>query len=127
MLLLQQKSKHDELQAQIDEQAALIESLQTDKAATESDAAAHKLLADRAQKENALLRRAVAIQQDKHRNFEAQLRDAAASKAQADEKIRVLEQMVVTLRYHLHAAQVPAGSGQMNDFMGMPPRPPDVY
>jgi chromosome segregation ATPase len=120
-----QQSKHDELQAQIDEQAALIESLRTDKAKMETDYAAVKVQADRSQKENALLRRAVTLQQDKHHQIESQLRDAKSSKAQADEKIRVLEQMVVTLRYHLQAAQVPAGSGQMNDFM--PPRPPDVY
>ena len=127
MLQQQQQSKHDELQAQIDEQAALIESLRTDTSKMEADVAAYKLQADRSQKENALLRRAVNIQQEKHHQVESQLRDCKTQKAQADEKVRVLEQMVMTLRYHLQAAQVPAGNGQMNDFMGMPPRPPDVY
>ncbi|KAK1743786.1 hypothetical protein QTG54_005383 [Skeletonema marinoi] len=69
--------------------------------------------------ENRILKRAVTIQQDRQHQVSAELEGIRTFKEQAEERIRRLEQMNLTLQYQLQAQN--AG----NDFMGF--RPPDVY
>ena len=73
--------------------------------------------------ENRILKRAVTIQQDRQHQLNEELEGARRFKEQAEERIRRLEQMNVTLQYQLQAQNSSAG----NDFMGFSPRPPDVY
>lgn len=73
--------------------------------------------------ENRILKRAVTIQQDRQHQLNEELEGARRFKEQAEERIRRLEQMNVTLQYQLQAQSSSAG----NDFMGFSPRPPDVY
>ena len=68
-----------------------------------------------------MLRKAVTIQQERQNQAESQLKAAQVYRKEADERVRKLEQMVLSLRYHLQAQQPNLG----NDFMA--PRPPDVY
>jgi hypothetical protein len=63
----------------------------------------------------------VAIQQDRQHQVNAELEGARRFKEQAEDRIRRLEQMNLTLQYQLQAQNSSAG----NDFMGF--RPPDVY
>ena len=63
----------------------------------------------------------MAIQQDRQHQVNADLEGARAFKDQAEDRIRRLEQMILTLQYQLQAQGNTAG----NDFMGF--RPPDVY
>jgi len=107
----------------VDEQAAVIESLKEEKSKLESGMTSLKTDLDRSQKENQLLRKAVTIQQERQTQAEGQLKAAQEYRTQTDERVRKLEQMVLSLRYHLQAQQPSFG----NDFMGLPPRPPDVY
>lgn len=73
--------------------------------------------------ENKILKKAVTIQQERYHQVASELDAARRYKVDADEKIRMLEHMVMTLRYHLQAQQVAPG----NDFMNNSHRPPDVY
>lgn len=71
--------------------------------------------------ENRILKRAVTIQQDRQHQVNAELEGARTFKEQAEDRIRRLEQMILTLQYQLQAQ----GSSAGNDFMAF--RPPDVY
>lgn len=71
--------------------------------------------------ENRILKRAVTIQQDRQHQVHAELEGARTFKEQAEDRIRRLEQMILTLQYQLQAQ----GSSAGNDFMAF--RPPDVY
>jgi len=116
---------HNDLKLVVDEQAAVIESLKKDKSKLESTVATLKSDNERSKKENQLLRKAVNIQQERQNQAEREVKAAQEQKAEAEERIRKLEQMVLALRYHLQAQQPSNQIG--NDFMGNPPRPPDVY
>ena len=72
--------------------------------------------------ENKILKKAVAIQQERQTHLSHEIEEAKRVNGEASERIRRLEQMNLTLRYQLQAQQ---GAG--NDFMGFSPRPPDVY
>jgi len=100
----------------------VIESLKKDKSSLESSVETLKSEHERTQKENQLLRRAVNIQQDRQNHAEKEIKAAQEYRADAEERIRKLEQVVLALRYHLQAQQ-PSQLG--NDFMGQ--RPPDVF
>ena len=102
----------------IQEQASLIESLKADNSGLEQSLSSLKTGHERITKENQILRRAVSIQQERHVQAD---REVKAVKAQADERIRGLEQIILSLRYHLQTQQNNVG----NDFMHQ--RPPDVY
>lgn len=102
------------------QQVALIDALKKDKSSLESTLAEVRSDNERLTKENHVLRKAVHIQQDRQNNAEAQLKAAEQYKTETDERMRKMEQMILSLRYHLQAQQ-PSG----NDFMGL--RPPDVF
>lgn len=107
----------------VEEQAALIDSLKNDKRNLEGSLSNLKSDHERVVKENQILRRAVTIQQDRQNQAETAIKTAHEQRQNAEEQVRKLEQMILTLRYHLQAQQPSYG----NDFMGMPPRPPDVF
>ena len=73
---------------------------------------------DRILKDNLILRRAVAIQQERHNHAELEIKKV---KEDNDERIRRLEQTILSLRYHLQAQR----SFNGNDFIHE--RPPDVF
>lgn len=74
--------------------------------------------------ENRILKRAVTIQQERQNQAATEIEAASRYKIAAEDRVRKLEQLIITLRYHLQAQNTNAA---VNDFMGMPPRPPDVY
>ena len=115
----QAQKKHEELECVIQEQASLIESLQAEKVGIEKSFASLKSDHDRITKDNGILRKAVAIQEERRLHLEQEVK---ATKVLSDERIRGLEQVILTLRYHLQAAQ---SNVVGNDFMHQ--RPPDVY
>jgi hypothetical protein len=73
---------------------------------------------DRLTKDNAILRKAVTLQEERRVAAE---HAAQQWQEETRERIEGLEQVIRTLRYHLQAAHATVG----NDFMQ--PRPPDVY
>ena len=99
------------------EQATLIESLQKDKSGLEDSLQTLQTDHQRVVKENGILRKAVMIQQERQNTAETEIK---AVKDLADERIRSLEQIILSLRYHLQQQQHVG-----NDFMRQ--TPPDVY
>ena len=78
---------------------------------------------DKTLHENKILKKAVALQQQRQNVANNELEAARNYRVEAENKIKSLEQVINSLRYHLQAQQPHIG----NDFMGMNPRPPDVY
>ena len=74
--------------------------------------------------ENKILKRAVTIQQERQTHLIAELEGARQFKVDAEERIRRLEQMNLTLQYRLQAV---TSMAPMNDNMWSSPRPPDIY
>jgi hypothetical protein len=106
----------------VEQQAAEIQRLKSEKESVEASASqlsSHQVKVDH---ENKILKRAVAIQQERQNQMTAELEGARRFKAEADERIRRLEQLNLTLQYRLQA-NIASG----NDFMWSSPRPPDVY
>jgi GAF domain-containing protein len=116
----QAQKKQEELERVIQEQASLIESLQADKVGIEKSFASLKSDHERITKDNGILRKAVTIQEERRLHLEQEVK---ANKLQSEERIRGLEQVILTLRYHLQASQ---SNVVANDFMHQQ-RPPDVY
>lgn len=115
--------KLQELQQMVEQQAAEIQRLKSEKDSVEVSANQLSSQHTKAEHENKILKRAVTIQQERGNQMTAELERANQFKAQAEDRIRRLEQMNVTLQYRLQAISSPQG----NDFMGFGPRPPDVY
>ena len=107
----------------VQNQAAMIESLKKDKKAVEDSFESLKTDHERLSKENHVLRRAVQIQQDRQNQTDAELKNAHKYKVDSEERIKKLEHMIMSLRYHLQAQQAPVGS----DFLNNSHRPPDVF
>jgi glycerol-3-phosphate dehydrogenase len=121
---IRQESCHtvnEDLKKVATEQVSLIESLKLDKSELETKLNSLKTDQERVMKENQILRRAVMIQQERHTTSENELKVAHKQKEDADERIRSLEQMILSLRYRLQAQQ----SHCESDFMHH--RSPDVF
>lgn len=73
--------------------------------------------------ENKILKRAVTIQQERQTQLSAELEGTRQFKVDAEERIRRLEQMNLTLQYRLQAMTM----SPVNDNMWSSPRPPDIY
>lgn len=114
--------KLQELQLMVEQQATEIQRLKSEKDSVESSASQLSAQHAKGEHENKILKRAVAIQQERGQQMTAELEGARQYKVQADERIRRLEQMNLTLQYQLQA-----NSTSGNDFMGFGTRPPDVY
>lgn len=99
-----------------------INSLKSEKAGLESSLATLNTEHDKVLTENKTLKRAVIIQQERQNQAVAEINAGRQYKAEADDRIKKLEQLVLSLRYHLQAQQ---HNTPGNDFMGF--RPPDVY
>jgi hypothetical protein len=115
-----------EIQRVVEEQAATIESLKKDKTLLETSLGKLQTDHDRVIKENHVLRKAFQIQQERQSHAEQELETAKQYKAGAEEQIKKLDQIILSLRYHLQAQQ--HNNSTNNDFMGLSShRPPDVY
>jgi hypothetical protein len=108
----------------IDTQAAEIQTLKSEKAGLEHSFITLKGEHDKVVHENKTLKKAVLIQQERQNHASSELNAAQHYKVEAEDKIKKLEHLVLALRYHLQAQQ---HNTPMNDFIGCPPRPPDVY
>ncbi len=106
--------KIQELQQVVQQQAAEIDHLKSENGSLQTQN-------QKVEGENRILKRAVTIQQDRQHQVNAELEGARTFKEQAEDRIRRLEQMILTLQYQLQAQ----GSSAGNDFMAF--RPPDVY
>jgi septal ring factor EnvC (AmiA/AmiB activator) len=115
--LVEERKKREDLNRVIDEQASLIESLKAAKSGLEQSLSSLKTDHGRITKENQLLRRAITIQEERRVNADQEIKSV---QAEADERIRALNQVILSLRYHLQAQQ-----NFGNDFMHQ--RPPDVF
>lgn len=114
--------KLQELQAMVEQQAAEIQRLKSEKESVEASASQLSSQQQPILHENKILKRAVAIQQERQNQMTAEVEGARRFKTEAEERIRRLEQLNLTLQYRLQANMA---SG--NDFMWSSPRPPDVY
>lgn len=115
------QQKLQELHQMVEQQAAEIQRLKTEKESTEASATQLSSQHAKVEHENKILKRAVAIQQERGTQMNAELEGARQFKVQAEDRIRRLEQMNLSLQYQLQA-----NSSTGNDFMGFS-RPPDVY
>ena len=114
--------KLQELQQMVEQQSTEIQRLKSEKESVESSASQLSAQHAKVEHENKILKRAVAIQQERGQQMTAELEGARQFKVEAEDRIRRLEQMNLTLQYQLQA-----NSTSGNDFMGFSPRPPDVY
>ncbi len=119
-----QSNSSDDLRKIVETQAAEILSLKSEKAGLENSFTALKGEHDKAVNENRTLKKAVLIQQERQNHASSELNAARQFRSEAEDRIKKLEQLVLSLRYHLQAQQ---NNSPNNDFMGFPPRPPDVY
>lgn len=112
-----------ELQRVVDQQAAEIERLKTEKETVEKTCADLNARNEKCTDENRILKRAVTIQQERQNHALSEIEAACKYRNEAEERIRKLEQMNLTLQFHLQQKQSCNG----NNFMGFSPRPPDIY
>ena len=106
----------------MDEQASIIESLKKDKSTLDSSLQSLQSEHDRVTKENQILRKAVNIQQERQNHAESELKAAHLYRENAEEKMKKLEHLVLSLRYHLQTQHY---SNNGNDFLNN--LPPDVF
>jgi len=116
-------SPQQEFQKVAEVQAAEIQSLKDEKANLESNFNTLKSEHERVVHENKILKRAVTIQQERQNHASTEIDAARRFKVDAEDRIKKLEQVILSLRYHLQTQQ----SMPTYDFMGFPPCPPDVY
>lgn len=114
--------KLQELQQMVEKQAAEIQRLKCEKESAHASASQLSSQHAKVEHENKILKRAVGIQQERQNQVTGELLGARQFKAQAEDRIRRLEQMNLTLQY-----QMQARSASGDDFMGFSRRPPDVY
>jgi len=112
-----------ELRRLVDHQASEIERLKSTITTNEDTIVKCKAENEKVGNENRILKRAVAIQQERQNQAANELEAARRYKIAADERISRLEQMNLTLRYRLEASSPSFG----NDFMRFSPQPPDVF
>jgi len=116
-------SPEKQMQQTIERQTAQIERLTTEKFNVVKSYNELKTTHDKAINENKILKRAVTIQQERQNQAASELDAAHKYKGEAEDKMKKYEQIIMTLRYHLQAQQPCKG----HDFLGMDPRPPDVF
>jgi chromosome segregation ATPase len=114
-------TSQNDLQRVISSQAAEIHGLKSEKQNLESSMNNLKSEQDKVLNENRILKRAVTIQQERQNQAASEIQAAHKYKFDAEDRIKKLEQLILSLRYHLQAQHTNPG----NDFMGF--RPPDVY
>jgi len=112
-----------ELQRLVEHQALEIRRLKAEKNSTEETLTKLKPEHEKTLNENRILKRAVAIQQERQQHAANEIVAACRFKTLAEERIRKLEQLNLTLRYRLEALSPSYG----NDFMKFSRHPPDVF
>ncbi len=110
-----------DLNVVVQQQSQEIASLKQEKTTLENTAHELRVENERVVNENKILKKAVTIQQERQNHAASELQAANNYKVEAEDRMKKLEQMILTLRYHLQAQQSHPG----NDFMGT--RPPDVF
>jgi len=116
-------SAEKHVQQTIDRQTTDIQRLTSENSAVLHSLNELKVTHEKTVSENKILKRAVTIQQERQNQAATELNAAHKYKGDAEEKMRKLEQIILSLRYHLQAQQPCTG----NDFMGLNQRPPDVF
>ena len=111
------------LQRVIEKQNAEIQHLRQEKASMESTINNLTETQEKTLHENKILKKAVTVQQQRQNHALNELEAARQYKEQAENKMKTLEQVIGSLRYHLQAQQPHIG----NDFFGLNPPPPDVF
>eukprot|EP00543_Licmophora_paradoxa_P009143 CAMPEP_0202449326 /NCGR_PEP_ID=MMETSP1360-20130828/8066_1 /ASSEMBLY_ACC=CAM_ASM_000848 /TAXON_ID=515479 /ORGANISM="Licmophora paradoxa, Strain CCMP2313" /LENGTH=200 /DNA_ID=CAMNT_0049067209 /DNA_START=37 /DNA_END=639 /DNA_ORIENTATION=+ len=104
-----------------DSNIAEMERLRQENSALQSQMHQIKSDHDNTLHQNNILKKLVAHQ---HNNATQEMEALRKQKEQAQDTIKRMEQLILTLRYHLQAQQTTAIT---NDFMGFSPRPPDVF
>mmetsp|Transcript_23377 Transcript_23377/g.35905 ORF Transcript_23377/g.35905 Transcript_23377/m.35905 type:complete len:276 (-) Transcript_23377:1032-1859(-) len=112
-----------ELERVVQQQNGEVSQLKEERNDIEKSFASLKSVHEKTLNENKILKRAVTIQQERYNQAASEVECARQYKNNAEEKIRKLEQVIMTLRYHLQAQ----GAFMGNDFMGRPPHPPNVF
>jgi len=107
----------------IDKQVEELETLKSDKSSLEAHNMELTHQNDKLMNENKILKKAVNIQQERQHHAAMELDAARKFKDDAENRIRRLEQIIVSLRFHLQAQQ----HCSENDFMNFNHRPPDVF
>lgn len=110
-----------EYENRINSQGVEISNLKSDKAVVEKYLSTARKEHDKVVQENRTLKRAVLIQQERQNQATSELQTARQYKVEAEDKIKKLEQIVLSLRYHLQTQQ----NNTPNDFMEF--RPPHVF
>ncbi len=105
-----------ELQQIVEQQAAEIQRLTSEKDSAQATVSQISSQHTKAEHENRILKRAVAIQQERQNQLSAELEGARQFKVDAEDRIRRLEQMNLTLQFRLQATSTPG-----DDFMGSSP------
>jgi len=105
-----------ELQHVVEQQAAEIQRLSSENDSAQRSAAELSSQHAKVEHENKILKRAVAIQQDRQNQLTAELEGARQYKLEAEDRIHRLEQMNLTLQYQLQQSNSTPG----DDFMGSP-------
>lgn len=113
---------HRHLQILINKQASQIEQLKSDKIDSVELYNRLKISHDKTFKENMLLKRAVAIQQERQNQTATDLETVCHHKIDNEKRARQLEKIITTLRYRLQSNQILVEDKNL----GLNYRPPDV-
>lgn len=111
------------LQRVIEKQNVEIQNLRAEKSSMESTINNFTQAQEKTLHENKILKKAVTVQQHRQNQALNELASARQYKEQAEDKMKIQEQVINALKYHLQAQQPHIG----NDFMGLNQRPPDVF
>mmetsp|Transcript_24705 Transcript_24705/g.37035 ORF Transcript_24705/g.37035 Transcript_24705/m.37035 type:complete len:202 (-) Transcript_24705:158-763(-) len=121
-----QQQQHQQIVADlkrlVDQQAAEIEKLKGENDENQKRTSQMIAAFEKVSNENRILKKAVAIQQERQNQAVQEVERARHENAGANDRIRRLEQMNLQLRYQLQTTNI-----STNDFAGFGPRPPDVY
>eukprot|EP01082_Thalassiosira_pseudonana_P011998 g9644.t1 g9644 contig4:205007-205948(-) len=116
--------KLQELRHTIEQQSSELTRLKSEKAASDQTSSQLSALHSKTENENRILKRAVAIQQERQNQLLGEVEEGRRFRVEAEERIRRLEQMNLSLQYQLQQSGI-GGSGGGNDFIRF--RHPDVY
>jgi len=109
------------LQAILTKQKSELDQTKSEKEGIQKEAQKMSVHLEKATHENRILKRAVAIQQERQTLAAAENENLKKLNMQAGEHIQRCEREILMLRAHVGVQNAPAG------FMGFGPRPPDVY
>jgi len=112
----------NDLHKMVEHQASEIQRLKSEKHTAESALSNTKGALEKSNSENKILKRAVAIQQERQNQAAVELTAAYKYRVEAEDRIKKLERLNISLQYRVQSMS----SNASHDFMGFQPRPPDV-